>query len=200
MEIRRSLLEAKGPGHVYDYFLPSSVEVKDGWDICPLHNTSSKRGAIHCLIFTDIEVLTFSRQSAKNSGEAVNLTCRPAALSSPPPPPEDQDDSWYLFLLEAELPQGHIAAGSIKVATNVTASLTSCMINLFVQGRTKSLRHHTVQVRSNMRQFVLGICRAQTTVRSLWLLLSLCARENRERRNMTCVVKTAYGKENLLPH
>jgi hypothetical protein len=37
---------------------------------------------------------------------------------------------------------------------------------------------------------------------SLWLLLSLCARENHERRNMTCGVKTGYEKENLkiYPH
>jgi hypothetical protein len=59
------------------------------------------------------------------------------------------------------------------------------MINLFVQVRTKSLRHHTVQVRLNKRQFVLGICRAWTTMRALWLLLSLSAREKRERRNVT---------------
>jgi hypothetical protein len=70
------------------------------------------------------------------------------------------------------------------------------MINVFVQEGTKSLRHHAVQVRSNKRQFVLGICRARTTVRSLWLLLSLCARENSERRNVTCGVKTGYEKEN----
>jgi hypothetical protein len=38
------------------------------------------------------------------------------------------------------------------------------MINLFVQVRTKSLRHHTLQVRLNKRQFVLGICRARTTM------------------------------------
>jgi hypothetical protein len=74
------------------------------------------------------------------------------------------------------------------------------MINLFVQVRTKSLRHHTVQVRLNKHQFVLGICRARTAMRSLWLLLSLCARENRERRNVTCGVKTCYEKENQLLH
>jgi hypothetical protein len=39
------------------------------------------------------------------------------------------------------------------------------MINLFVQGRTKSLHHHTVQVRLNKSQFVLGICRARKTMR-----------------------------------
>jgi hypothetical protein len=69
------------------------------------------------------------------------------------------------------------------------------MINLFVQGRTKSLRHHTVQARLKKRQFVLAICRARTTMRLLWLLLSLCVRENRERRNVTCGVKTGYEKE-----
>jgi hypothetical protein len=30
--------------------------------------------------------------------------------------------------------------------------------------------------------------------------LSLCARENRETRNVTCGVKTGYEKENLFPH
>jgi hypothetical protein len=84
---------------------------------------------------------------------------------------------------------------SIKVATRVTASLTSLHDQSFC-----TRAHHTVQIRLNKRQVVLGICRARTTMLTLWLLVSLCARENRERRNVTCGVKTDYEKENLFPH
>jgi hypothetical protein len=61
-----------------------------------------------------------------DGGEVVSLTRRPAALYP-------QEDSWYSFLLEAESPQGHSAAGRIRsfekssdLVGNRTRDLPAC--------------------------------------------------------------------------
>jgi len=55
-----------------------------------------------------------SRQSAHNSGKVVSPTHRP------PLPPGNIP--WHLFLLEADSPQGHSAAGKITSMNNSTQS------------------------------------------------------------------------------
>jgi hypothetical protein len=55
----------------------------------------------------DVGAPTFSLDSRlTDGGKVVSLTRRP--------PFSPQEDSWYSFLLEAESPQGHSAAGRIR--------------------------------------------------------------------------------------
>jgi hypothetical protein len=91
---------------------------------------------------------------------------------------------------------------TVKVATHVTASLTSLHDQSF---RTKTHKipsppHGT----STLEQAPVCTWNMSSSdddaMGSLWLLLSLCARENRQRRNVTCGVKTGYEKEKPIPH
>jgi hypothetical protein len=91
---------------------------------------------------------------------------------------------------------------SAKVTTHATASLTSLHVQSFCTRTHKipSPPHGT----STLEQAPVCSWNMSSSdddaMGSLWLLLSLCARENHERRNVTCGVKTGYEKENLLPH
>jgi hypothetical protein len=88
----------------------------------------------------------------------------------------------------------------LKVATHVTASLKSLLDQSFCTRMHKipSPPHGT----SMFEQAPVRTCNMSSWDDYALALAAfvLCARENRERRNVTCDVKTGYEKENLFPH